>query len=178
MRGGSKAEQYAVIRKHERQPNSCRLACFHRCRASLPAAGVPMGDDTDTLDSKGGKKKRKKGRKSVAFGSPQAAEFNSSSPSASLTPMPTEAAKLKYAVPDNSMMSESSADTSTASASLMNITADSAGGNFEGGDQENDDDNTVELEGDINALMTSVSQGHGTNEMDEDENTVEVREPY
>lgn len=139
-------------------------------RASLPSAGLPLGDDEDTMDSKGGKKKRKKGRKLVAFGSPQAAEFNSSSPSASLTPMPTEAAKLQYKVPDNSMMSESSADTSTASASL-NITIDSNVGKF---DTNDDDDNTVELEGDLNALMTSVSQGHGTNEVDDDENTVEL----
>ncbi|GMI11395.1 hypothetical protein TrRE_jg10748, partial [Triparma retinervis] len=43
-------------------------------RSSLPAAGKPMGDDEDTKEGKGGKKKsrrRKKGGKSVAFGSPQ-----------------------------------------------------------------------------------------------------------
>ncbi|GMI09065.1 hypothetical protein TrRE_jg4363 [Triparma retinervis] len=145
-----------------------------RSKRAASLGGAAQTQPKGILNKNKGKK-RKKGRKSVAFGSPQAAEFNSSSPSASLTPMPTEAAKLKYIVPDNSMMSESSADTSTASASMMNITADSNNGNFESSDHhDGEDDNTVELEGDINALMTSVSQGHGTNEMDEDENTVEL----
>ena len=94
----------------------------------------------------------------LVTGSPQAAEFHNDSPSASLTPMPTKEAKEKYTIPDTSM---SSMDTSNASSSMSNTLNEDA-------------DNTVELEGDLNALMTSISQGHGTNDADADENTVEL----
>ena len=75
-----------------------------------------------------------------------------------MTPMPTQEAKEKYTVPDGSMMSESSLDTS--------------GGSLLPGDD--DADNTVELEGDLNALMTSIGQGHGTDDQADDEHTVEL----
>ena len=125
-------------------------------RASIGAMPTSSADVAPVAKTQGGKKR--KSRKSVAFGSPQAAEFNNSSPSASLTPMPTKEAKEKYTIPDTSM---SSMDTSNASSLLSNTLNEDA-------------DNTVELEGDLNALMTSISQGHGTNDADADENTVEL----
>ena len=46
-------------------------------------------------------------RRSVAFGSPELAEYNIGSPSASLTPMPSKLAKEKYVVPENQNASKS-----------------------------------------------------------------------
>ncbi|GMH53185.1 hypothetical protein TL16_g01393 [Triparma laevis f. inornata] len=122
----------------------------------MPTSTTSAADLAPVAKNEGGKKR--KSRKSVAFGSPQAAEFHNDSPSASLTPMPTKEAKEKYTIPDTSM---SSMDTSNASSSMSNTLNEDA-------------DNTVELEGDLNALMTSISQGHGTNDADADENTVEL----
>ena len=131
---------------------------LNKGRMSLPGGNIKVDEEVRDAEDKTKMRnnKKKKRRKSVAFGSPQAAEFNSSSPSANLTPMPTSEAKQKYTVPDTSIMSESSADTTNSSTA--------------NGDSE---DNTVELEGDLNALMTSVGQGYGTDMVDDD-NTVEL----
>ncbi len=83
--------------------------------------------------------------RTVAFGSPQAAEFNSGSPSASLTPMPGSEAKQKYAVPDDS----------------MNTTTSTEGTNTPGG---HDDEGTEEFEGDLNAMIASATRGEGEDE--------------
>jgi hypothetical protein len=62
-----------------------------RGRASLPGnAARPNLTFGPSSTSK------KRSRRSVAFGSPQAAEFNSGSPSTKLTPMPSPAAKQQY----------------------------------------------------------------------------------
>lgn len=75
-------------------------------------------------------------RKSVAFGSPEAAEYRIGSPSVNLTPMPHKQAKAMYAIPrDNSPDSPFHDETSPPPL--------------------NSEDQTVEMEIDMNALISS-----------------------
>ena len=89
-------------------------------------------------------------RRSVAFGSPEAAEYNVGSPSVSLTPMPSKQAKEMFSVPQKLDSSMSSRD---ASASEEDDTADldDIAGVLGGGSQ------TTELEEDVNALLQQAS---------------------
>jgi hypothetical protein len=150
------------------QPKSIlhKESCAKRkSRMSLPASknnGEEMGGAADGSTGNGNGNStnngntKKRSRRSVAFGSPQAAEFNTSSPSTKLTPMPSPSAKHLYRVPDTSV------DSSNCSRNDVS----------DGGDTMECDD-TVELEDDVNALMTSINNGHGTENSDDD-NTIEL----
>jgi hypothetical protein len=72
-------------------------------------------------------------QRSVAFGSPEAAEYHIGSPSMSMTPMPASKAKALYAIPRN----DSSCEASEMS--------------HDGGEQ------TVEIEADLNVLVDKIT---------------------
>jgi len=73
-----------------------------------------------------GSRRQSGARRSVAFGSPEAAEYNVGSPSMSMTPMPSKQAKQMFVVPKNINQdaSMSSSNESEASIELGNDTAD------------------------------------------------------
>jgi hypothetical protein len=75
----------------------------------------------------------KSSQRSVAFGSPEAAEYHVGSPSMSMTPMPASKAKALFSIPKN----DSSGEASDLS--------------YDGGDQ------TVEIEADLNVLVDKIT---------------------
>ena len=79
-------------------------------------------------------------RKSVAFGSPEAAEYRIGSPSVSLTPMPHKQAKALYAIPSDS--SSESPGSFSDEASLPSSV-------LSGGD-----DPTVQMDNNLNSILT------------------------
>jgi len=80
-------------------------------------------------------------KKSVAFGSPEAAEYRIGSPSVNLTPMPHNQAKAMYAIPS---------DSSSESPGIFNEepSMSSNGG----------EDHTVEMDVDLSALLNQVEE--------------------
>ena len=103
-------------------------------------------------------------RRSVAFGSPEAAEYNVGSPSMSMTPMPSKQAKQLYVVPKNINQdaSMSSSNGSEASIELGNDTADlnDINGVLDGSQ-------TMELEQDINAMFKQADAEANDESVDE-----------
>ena len=126
-----------------------------RSRMSMPAGTNNRRKSMDGRKSMGG-------RTRVAFGSPQAAEFNFGSPSGSLTPMPTSEVKEIFTIPSIRYSTESD-NTSTNSGDvsrtveleselndfLNNLSREDA----PAGDIIENEDNTVELEEDISAML-------------------------
>ena len=97
-----------------------------------------------------GSRRQSGARRSVAFGSPEAAEYNVGSPSMSMTPMPSKQAKKMYVVPENINQdaSMSSSNESEPSIELGNDTADlnDINGVLDGSQ-------TMELEQDVNTML-------------------------
>ena len=69
-----------------------------------------------------GSRRQSGARRSVAFGSPEAAEYNVGSPSMSMTPMPSKQAKQRYVVPKS--LNKDASNESETSIELGNDTAD------------------------------------------------------
>jgi len=97
-----------------------------------------------------GSRRQSGARRSVAFGSPEVAEYNVGSPSMSMTPMPSKEAKEMYVVPKNMNQdaSMSSSNESETSIEIGNDTADLNDINGVLGASK-----TMDLEHDINAML-------------------------
>jgi hypothetical protein len=76
----------------------------------------------------------KSSQRSVAFGSPEAAEYNIGSPSVSMTPMPSIRAKELYSIPRDNKVTGEASDTSSPAV-----------------------EHTVEIEADLNVLVDKIT---------------------
>eukprot|EP00529_Nitzschia_sp_RCC80_P002243 CAMPEP_0113522466 /NCGR_PEP_ID=MMETSP0014_2-20120614/45204_1 /TAXON_ID=2857 /ORGANISM="Nitzschia sp." /LENGTH=1907 /DNA_ID=CAMNT_0000420525 /DNA_START=175 /DNA_END=5899 /DNA_ORIENTATION=+ /assembly_acc=CAM_ASM_000159 len=81
--------------------------------------------------------------RSVAFGSPEVATYNVGSPSASFTPMPKSEAKALYPLPDKSTEENDGASTFKSNIQMLD-----------------NNDETVQIESDLNALVDKISDGN------------------
>ena len=100
-------------------------------------------------------------RKSVAFGSPEVAEYNTTSPSMSMTPLPRHRAKEMYTLPDDTMEIEADMQQLLKQNEDTNLNTVNAGSTPLPKRSQSvvagDEDQTVELEGNLSALLGSVS---------------------
>ena len=82
-------------------------------------------------------------RKSVAFGSPEAAEYHIGSPSVSLTPMPSNRAKAMFSIPSASSNADS--NSSVASVSINSTIID-------------EESKTIDIEVDVNQMLENAAE--------------------
>ena len=91
----------------------------------------------------------RKTRKTVAFGSPEAAEYNKHSPSVSMTPLPPDKVKTMFLIPRSTSDSDRSMDSSTNRSVSMSHDAAYAC-------EDDGAEHTAQLEGDINTLLINA----------------------